>query len=72
MLLGAVKQGSLWEIGVELSCDVALEAADRFGFGFAFFASALKVVASGWVVGGARDHDPPQSAVGLAVPGASG
>ena len=45
MLLGVVKQGLLWEACVELSCDVALEAADGFGFGFAFAAAALEVVA---------------------------
>src|ERR1700719_1103980 len=67
MLLGAVKQGFLGEVCVELSCDVALEAADRFGFGLAFGASALEVVAGGGVMGQTRDHDPPQSAVGLTI-----
>ena len=67
MLLGAVKQLLSWEAGVELSCDVALEAADGFGFGFAFGASALEVAAGRGVVGKACDHDPPQCAVGLAI-----
>ena len=42
MLLGAVKQTLLWEACVELSCDVALEATDRFSLGLAFGASTLR------------------------------
>jgi hypothetical protein len=67
MLLGAVKPVLFWEAGVELSGDVALEAADGFGFGFALGAAALEVVAVGGVVGEAGDHDPPQGAVGLTI-----
>ena len=69
MLLGVVKQALLWEACVELSCDVALEAADGFAFGLAFGAAALEVATGRGVVGEACDHDPPQSAVGLAVSG---
>jgi hypothetical protein len=36
MLLGVVKQASLWAACVELSRDVTLETAAGFGFGFAF------------------------------------
>ena len=59
----------MWEVCVELACDVLLEAADGFGFGFAFGAAALEVAAGRRVVGEAGDHDPPQGAVGLAVTG---
>jgi len=33
----------VWEVCVELACDVSLEASDGFGFGFAFGAAALEV-----------------------------
>jgi len=60
-------QSLLWEVRVELSCDVALEAADGFGCGFAFGAAALEVMAGCGVVRQAGDHDPPEGAVGLTV-----
>lgn len=59
----------LGEAGVELACDVALEAADGFGFGFAFGAAALEVVAGGGVIGEAGDDDASEGAVGLSVTG---
>src|SRR5262245_29065524 len=65
MLLGAGKQLLLWEACVELSCDVALKAADGFGFGLAFGASALEVTAGRGVVGQSSDHDSPQGTVCL-------
>ena len=61
----------MWEVCVELACDVLLEAADGFGFGFAFGAAGLEVAAGCGVVGEAGDHDPPQGAVGLAVTGSA-
>src|SRR5215831_9090816 len=61
----------MWEVCVELACDVALEASDCFGFGLAFGAAALEVAAGCGVVRETGDHDPPQCAVGLAVTGAA-
>jgi hypothetical protein len=69
MLLGGVKPVGFGEAGVELACDVTLEAADGFGFGLAFGAAALEVVAGGGVIGEARDDDAPEGTVGLAVTG---
>src|SRR5689334_9870143 len=71
MLLGAVKQALSWEACVELSCDVALEAADGFGFGLAFGTSSFEVGAGCRVVGQTRDHDPPQGTVRLRIAGAA-
>ncbi len=68
MLLSKVGLG---EAGVELSCDVALEAADGFGLGLAFGASTLEVVAGWGVVGEAGDDDSPQGAVGLTITGSA-
>src|SRR3974377_943866 len=56
-------------MGEELASDVALEAADGFGLGFAFVAAASEVRAGVGVVGEAGDDDAPQGAVGLAVAG---
>src|SRR3974377_458125 len=56
-------------MGEELASDVALEAADGFGLGFAFVAAAAEVRAGVGVVGEAGDDDAPQGAVGLAVAG---
>src|SRR5258708_12499430 len=36
MLLGAVKQGLLWEVCVELPCDVPLKPSNPFAFGLPF------------------------------------
>ena len=60
-------QSLLREAGVELAGDVALEAADGFGFGLAFGAASLEVVAGCGVVGEPGDHDAPERAVGLTV-----
>jgi len=44
MLPGAVKPVfCVGGAGMELACDVALEAADGFGFGLAFGAAALQI-----------------------------
>ena len=67
MLLGAVKPVFPRETRVELARDVALEAADGFGFGLAFGAAALEVATSRGVVGEAGDNDAPKGAVGLTV-----
>ena len=67
MLLGGVKQALVWEACVELSGDVALETADRFGFCFAFGAAALEVAAGLGAVGEAGNDDAPECAVGLAI-----
>jgi hypothetical protein len=56
MLLGAVKQGFLEEVCVELSCDVAPEAADRFGFGLAFGAGRDRDIPRSRRLGAARDR----------------
>jgi hypothetical protein len=61
----------LWEPVVELSGDVALEAADGFGFGLALAETALEVAPCVGVVGEPADHDPPERRVGLAVAGAA-
>ena len=59
MLLGMSSGGWAWEVGVELSGDVALEAAHGFSFGEPFFHPTLDVLAGAGVVDSAGHHDPP-------------
>ena len=55
----------------EAAGDVALEAADGFGFGLAFGAASLEIATSLGVVGEAGDHDAPEGAVRLTVTAAA-
>src|SRR4051794_6360792 len=65
MLLGVVKPVFARKARVELAGDVALEAADGFGFGLAFGAAPLEIATSRGIVGEAGDHDAPEGGVGL-------
>lgn len=68
MLLGVVKGELLsWELVVDLSCDVALEASHGFFLGAAFVESAGDVVAGSLVADHAGDDDVPERRVRLAV-----
>src|SRR4051794_28943190 len=71
MLLGVVKPVFARKARVELAGDVALEAADGFGFGLAFGAAPLEIATSRGIVGEAGDHDAPEGAVGLTVAAAA-
>src|SRR3954447_24252387 len=71
MLLGVVKPVFARKACVELAGDVALEAADGFGFGLAFGAAPLEIATSRGIVGEAGDHDAPEGAVGLTVAAAA-
>src|SRR4051812_49937664 len=66
MLLGVVKPVFARKACVELAGDVALEAADGFGFGLAFGAAPLEIATSRGIVGEAGGHQAPEGAVGLA------
>src|SRR5829696_8950563 len=70
MLLGVVQPVVVGEPPVHLSCDITLEAADRFGLGLALGTAALEVATCVGVIGETGDDDPPQRRVGLTVPGA--
>src|SRR4051812_29889868 len=72
MLLGVVKPVFARKACVELAGDVALEAADGFGFGLAFGAAPLEIATSRGIVGEAGDHDAPEGAVGLTGAAAAG
>src|SRR6478736_10437430 len=52
---------------VDLACDVALEASERLVLAELFLHPPLDVVAGAGVADHARDDDPPQSGVRLAV-----
>ena len=56
------------DVGVDLACDEAFEAADRVAFGVSFGDASFEV-GDGWCVSAAEtDHDDgPQRGVGLAV-----
>lgn len=68
MLLGMSSDEFLaWELLVDLSCDVSLEASEGFFLGAAFFDAAVDVVLCSLVVDHAGDHDVPERGVGLTV-----
>jgi hypothetical protein len=56
----------VWEV-VDVSGDVAFEAADRFGFGFAFWLLVVDVGAGGGVRGDSAERDDVDRAVELSV-----
>src|SRR4029450_11739320 len=60
-----------WEGGVDLSGDVAVEAADDLAFAEAFGGASLDVGAGGLVVADADDGDDIESAVGGSVAAAA-
>src|SRR4051794_13758965 len=57
----------LWKRCEHFAGDVALDAADRFGLGFAFADTSLEVGTGACVGGEPDDGDPPQGRVELAV-----
>ena len=59
--------GLVFEEPVDAACDVALEAADGFSFGFAFCEGVGHVFLGGLVMGEADHGDAPEGVVGLAV-----
>ena len=66
-LLGSSSGCFLWEIGVKLAGDVALEAAHDFAFGQALFESPFDVATGLGVAGHAGHDDAPEGYVGLPV-----
>src|ERR1019366_3054562 len=55
------------EVVVDLPCDVALEAADRFLLGLAFLHPSGDVLTGSRVRDHPGDHDVPERGVGLTV-----
>ena len=55
------------QVRIDLTGDVALQAADDLGLGLSFFGAAFDVGAGGRVRSHAGEHDPPQAMVGLPV-----
>ena len=65
---GALASAGAWaQVGVDLTGDVTLEAADDLFLGQALFAAPGDVGAGGRVGAHPGDHDPVQGVVGLAV-----
>ena len=68
MLLWAVKPHFLVrQEAVDLSDDVALEAAHRLFLGQAVLGAAIDLLGGARVIDHAGDHDVPQGRVGLAI-----
>src|SRR3954464_5110852 len=63
--------GWSWQVGVYLSGDVALEAADDLAFAEAFGGASFDVVAGGLVVAHPDDCDDVEGAVGGAISSAT-
>src|SRR5581483_2380690 len=67
---GRLLSGHAPEVGVDLACDVTLEAADDLEFREAFVGAAGDVVPGAGVEAHAAEDDAPEGVVGLAVTGA--